>query len=107
MPDPHETLQVEASGTHLVVRGELDAHTATVLAPHLDPLPGASGDITLDLSALDFVDSSGLRLIVAAHQQAAEAGRRLVLTSPSKAVIRLLEVAGLGDHLHVAASDDA
>lgn len=86
----------------MVLGGEVDAHTAPELAAHLDPLPGDAGtDVVLDLGGVDFIDSSGLRVLVEANRTATEADRRLVLRSPSPAVQRLLEISGLTGHLHV------
>ncbi len=85
----------------LVLSGEIDAHTAPDLAGHLDPLPGDSGDVVLDVAAIEFIDSSGLRLVVEAHQRAETDGRRLVIRTPSPALMRLLEISGLIDHLTI------
>jgi anti-sigma B factor antagonist len=105
------SLRITASASGLHLRGEIDAHSVTVLAPHLDPLPGSSGDVVIDLSAVGFVDSSGLRVLVEAHQRAEAEARRLVLSGPSRPVMRLLEISGLMDYLNVeravAESDDA
>lgn len=102
MTDANGSLRVAFTGGVLVVCGELDAHTSGLLAVHLDPLPAGAGEVVVDLSGVEFIDSSGLRLLVATHQQATEAGRRLVLRDPSKVVERLLDIAGLADHLHVS-----
>lgn len=104
MTDPSPRLSISgdnADDSRLVLTGEIDAHTAPDLAAHLDPLPGAAGDVTLDVAAIEFIDSSGLRLIVEAHQRASESDRRLVLHRPSSAVVRLLEISGLRDHLAI------
>lgn len=90
-----------ADAACLVLSGEVDAHTAPELAGHLDPLPGESGDIVLDMAAIEFIDSSGLRLIVEAHHRATDAERRLVLRHPNASVLRVLEISGLRDHLSI------
>lgn len=104
MTDPIPRLSITADqgdSSRLVLAGDIDAHTAPELAGHLDPLPGDGGDITLDVAAIEFIDSSGLRLIVEAHQRAVGAERRLVVHRPSAAVVRLLEISGLRGHLTV------
>ena len=50
---------------------------------------------------IEFIDSSGLRVLVEAHQRAAAGGRSLVIHRPSVAVKRLLEISGLSEHLTV------
>jgi anti-sigma B factor antagonist len=97
-------ITTSASGLHL--SGEIDAHSVTVLRRHLDPLPGSSGDVVIDLSGVVFVDSSGLRVLVEAHQRAESDARRLVLSGSTRRVLRLLEITGLMDYLNVEALAD-
>lgn len=80
--------------------GDIDSHTAPTLEAvlvELDP----DRDVALDLAAVGFIDSSGLRVLVAGHQRFEGSDSRLVLRSPSAAVLRLLEIAGLSAELHV------
>jgi anti-sigma B factor antagonist len=53
----------------------------------------------LVLSNLGFIDSSGLRVLIAADRDITERGGTLTLRSPSETVRRLLEITGLNDHL--------
>ena len=94
-------LHITAAESGLNLRGEIDAHSVKALVGHLDPLPGSTGDVVVDLSAVGFVDSSGLRVLVEAHQRAEAESRRLVLSGPSRPVLRLLEISGLMGYLHV------
>lgn len=102
MTDANPRLSITVDRSRLVLVGEIDAHTAPELAEHLDPLPGDGDDVTLDVEGVDFIDSSGLRLIVEAHQRADAVERRLVVRRPSAAVTRLFEISGLAPHLAVA-----
>ena len=83
----------------LVLAGEIDSYTAPELA---DLLAKHQGIDAVDLRDVTFIDSSGLRVIVEAHQRRAEEERVLVLRSPSHAVQRLLEISGVAGHLTVA-----
>ena len=94
-------LHITTSSSGLHLRGEIDAHSVTILARHLDPLPGSSGDVVIDLSEVGFVDSSGLRVLVEAHQRADADARRLVLSGARRPVMRLLEISGLMEYLNV------
>lgn len=86
----------------IVLRGELDPHTAPRLERAIDDLlVDGPVDLVLDLGGLGFVDSSGLRVLIAAQQRLADAGRTLALRSPSDTVHRLLEITGLLDHLTI------
>jgi anti-anti-sigma factor len=82
------------------LRGEVDSHTASQLEGSLEVL-GSAADVVLDLEGVEFIDSSGLRVIIHAHQTLDEAGNRLVLRSPSEAVSKLLTITGLIDRLHI------
>lgn len=100
MPDSSARLSLTHNGDRIIVVGEIDAHTSADFAARLDPLPG-SGNVHLDLSGVGFIDSSGLRVIIGAHQRAEDANRKLLLEQPSRAIERIIEVSGLSDHLHV------
>jgi anti-anti-sigma factor len=86
----------------IALSGELDPHTAPLLQGEIDGVLDQGGtDLVLDLSALGFVDSSGLRVLIAAQHQLAAQGGTLVLRSPSETVRRLLEITGLVDHVTI------
>lgn len=84
----------------LRAEGVIDAHTAASLTASF-AARGTDTDIRLDLTAVDFIDSSGLRVLVAAHTSLDAAGRSLVLSGVSDAVDRLLRVSGLHEHLQI------
>lgn len=86
----------------IALAGELDPHTAPLLQLEIDRVLEDEGtDLVLDLSQLGFVDSSGLRVLIAAQHQLAEQGGTLVLRTPSETVRRLLEITGLVDHVTI------
>jgi len=85
----------------VALRGEIDAHTAPDVAERFSTLPSGRDDIVIDMAEVSFMDSSGLRVLLDLHQRAGEAGRRLVLLTPSQSVTKLLEVSGLSDHFTV------
>ena len=99
MSETAARLDITTHDDGLALAGELDAHTAPRLALQLAELPPGDGDIVLDIGRVEFMDSSGLRVVIEAHQRASDAGRRLVLRHPTAAVNRLLEISGLSDHL--------
>jgi len=100
MSNPQPLLGVEVVDDSLVLTGELDAHTAALLAQHL-ATAGALPRLELDLAGVTFMDSTGLRHVLGEHQARERDGRRLVIRRPSAPVIRLIELTGLGPHLHV------
>lgn len=64
--------------------------------------------VVLDLRAITFLDTSGLRLVIGAHQRAEQAGVRLVLVRGRESVQRIFEVVDLERELpFVDDPDDA
>lgn len=98
MSQPDELLTISSTGTGLAASGEIDAHTAPSLAQAID---AAGPDVELDLSGVEFVDSSGLRVLIDAHQRLADAGGGLRLVSLSEPVRRLLEISGVSEYLGI------
>jgi anti-sigma B factor antagonist len=101
MSDVPARLTIENGSSPIMVSGEIDAHTAPQLAEHFAMLPDGD-DIDLDMAGVDFMDSSGLRVLIEVHQRAEAVGRRLVVCRPSTSVARLIEISGLSNLLHVA-----
>jgi stage II sporulation protein AA (anti-sigma F factor antagonist) len=84
----------------VVVRGEIDMQTASKLEDVLDQVIAKGARlITLDLEGVDFLDSSGLRVILAASNKLTEHGGRLLLEGASSAVERVLELTGVIERL--------
>jgi anti-anti-sigma factor len=80
------------------VRGELDLSTAPELEGPLDQaLETDEGSVLIDLTQCEFIDSTGIALIVRAWQrlQNGDHGRSLVLCSQNDQVRRVLEITGL------------
>lgn len=63
--------------------------------------------LVLDLTELDFMDSSAVRVILQADSRAREQGRRLAVITGSGPPHRVLSILGLTDRLDVVASRDA
>jgi len=78
------------------VIGELDVHTSPRLRGELAGLiDSGATPIVLDLSRLDFVDSTGLGVFVRAAKRLAARQRSLVLRAPRPATRKVLEITGL------------
>lgn len=76
--------------------GEFDLDVYEKVCAELAPLFEASGDVTLDLSGVEFLDSSAIRLFVRL-QQSRNGDGHLVLRAPRPHVARVLSVAGIGE----------
>ena len=92
-------ISTDYSAGRLTIRlsGELDQHearaTSECIAELLDDyLPR---DCVLDLSALSFMDSSGIAVIVKANRHIKTIGGRLWVENPARQVLRVIDAAGL------------
>jgi anti-sigma B factor antagonist len=79
--------------------GELDLMTVPELAVVLKQLMAEKIDLELDVSRLDFIDSTGVHLVLDAHQASLRDGWHLTITGAGAEVKRAFELLGLLDHL--------
>jgi anti-sigma B factor antagonist len=113
VPHPFELLDEELDGIRVIaISGELDLSTAPRLE---EPLEATLADddaiLLIDLSGCEFIDSTGIALIVRAWQRlGGEAsngdGSRFALCGLNDQVRRLLEVSGLESSLPTHGSRD-
>jgi anti-sigma B factor antagonist len=101
-----ESLGIEVADiddrTVVRLRGELDAATAPRLYATFSELSRRGvARVDLDLSTLEFMDSTGLSVVVAEHKRTSDDGGGLVILSPSRRVIRLFQISGLMSYLVV------
>jgi anti-anti-sigma factor len=91
-----DTVQVELldGRGEAVLRGELDLLAYDQVSEALAQLFEAPGDVTIDVSELSFVDSSGIRLFVRLQRALGDRGD-LHLRAPTPHVASVFEVAGL------------
>ena len=91
--------RVTGDAAEVVVRGEIDVATAPQLREVLHELvQGGCKQLVLDCRALEFLDSSGIGLLVATRKRLGEGGE-LVVDSPPSHVRKVLELTGVADEL--------
>jgi anti-anti-sigma factor len=104
-PDQHVRIQLavtdEADRRVIQVSGEIDPLTAPELDEAVRAAARDASVVAIDLSEVSFLDSSGLRVIVAAQQELEGNGVGLVISNPSDSVRRVLEISGLSQHFDV------
>jgi len=92
-----DRLDVTPTSTGWLVAGEVDAVSAQQLEEVFADLPAVgAGSVEVDLAAVTFIDSSGLRVLLGLADRAEAAGASTVIRNPSTPVIRLLTVTQLG-----------
>jgi anti-sigma B factor antagonist len=79
--------------------GEIDLATIDAVRDELVAARGEARRVVLDLRGVEFLDSSGLRLIVEAQHDADQMGWAFVVVRAREPVQRLLDIAGLSSRL--------
>ncbi len=93
-------------GKHtLTLSGELDIASADQLTSALDGLTLASGEqLVIDLTAVGFMDSTGLRVLIDADRRATAATAELTIVTGESPAKRVLELTRMDDHMRVVES---
>ncbi len=92
----------EAGAAIVAVAGELDLRTSPKLEEALGRAFDAGAELViLDLRQIEFMDSTGLRVLLTAHQRAHETGRRFALVRGADQVERVLTLTGVRELLTV------
>ncbi|KUH40586.1 MULTISPECIES: STAS domain-containing protein [Streptomyces] len=80
----------------VTVHGEIDHTSRDTLHRALTPAPdGGRPRTVIDLGGVSFMDSSGVNVLIAAHQSATGADGWLRLADPQESVLRLVRLVGL------------
>lgn len=107
-PFTTETRRPDASTWAVTVSGELDLATAPQLEAVFEGLEPTSSDrVVVDLEAVTFLDSSGIRALVRAKRRLDGIGAPLVIDGISPAARQVLELSGVLELLSEASGPDA
>lgn len=94
---------VEETGkVQAILQGEIDAYTAPVLREQLDGITISEGtQVELNFSNVNYMDSTGLSVIVAFYKSVVANGGEIVLTCLSERLKRLFDITGLTDIMNI------
>jgi anti-anti-sigma factor len=103
------TLSSEQRGSSVVITvgGDLDIVTSPALDECLTQARAAASQVILDLSAVDFLDTSALAVIVGHWKRLEAAGGALVLAGARYRYTKTLWITGLADRLSLYDTVDA
>ena len=100
-------VHTEGRATVIAVGGELDLASAPALESELEAAAQSDAALlVLDLRELEFMDSTGLSVIVKAHQRLSEEGRTLSVVRGPQQVQRLLDLTGVAERLQLGNSPE-
>jgi len=88
-------MDIMSDGHVLVLSGDLDVRSTMEVRSALNDLLEAHSEVVIDLSGVDSVDLTALRVLAAATVQSIRDGHHLTLRSPSGAVSRMLHLSHL------------
>jgi anti-sigma B factor antagonist len=96
-------------GVELVsVEGELDIATAPRLISVLNrAVQEALRSLVVDLSRVDFMDSTGLALLINAHRRLTRRSKGFAVVCPPGPLLRVFEVTDMVETLHVCPDRDS
>jgi anti-sigma B factor antagonist len=97
----------ESETTLLEVAGEIDIATSSRLRQQLEVLLLSGRAVTVDMSNVEFIDASGIGVLLDAASQATAAGIEIMLRSPSRRVLRVMELLELDGLLPVEKADSS
>ena len=110
----HDTLGIDVTSTNegktqiFALHGSLDIATSpTLRAALLEAADHAGHLLVVDLSQLDFLDSTGLGALIGAHKRASESDGSVRLVAKEGQILRLLRITGLLDVFQVYPNIDA
>lgn len=94
--------------TVLVVEGRIDSGTSAELEKKLIAMIEADGvkDIALDFSAMEYISSAGLRVLLMAAKKAGKLGGKVVLSGLSANVKEVFDISGFSNIFNIYASQE-
>ena len=79
----------------LAISGELDHHGAHGAMQQIDHALDAALPLTMDLSGVSFMDSSGIAVVLRAHRRMAALGGSLIVTGVPAQARKVFDAAGV------------
>ncbi|BBL80103.1 hypothetical protein RxyAA322_19570 [Rubrobacter xylanophilus] len=86
------------------VRGEVDLHSSPKVKYAIQRAAGRSPTVVVDMSGIEFMDSTALSMFARTKDELAERGVALRLATPSEAVDRIFGITGFRDYFEIFAS---
>ena len=97
-------LKIEKTGNGselcVALTGRLDTTTSPELEQELKDHLAAVSDLTIDMSALDYISSAGLRVLLSAQKTMNKQGKMRV-TNVNQTILEIFEVTGFTDILTI------
>ena len=95
--------KVTEEGDISIVRldGEIDMDVTEKAKEIIMPLIEAKNEVHLNLKEVQYMDSSGISVLIESHQKANELGKKVILKDISKSVLKVIMMAKLEQILNL------
>ena len=82
---------------YIKLLGDIDHHSAKTVRDSVDSLirKNNPAELELDLSSVEFMDSSGLGLVLGRYKKQADTGGKMKIVNPTRRVMQILQLAGV------------
>jgi anti-anti-sigma factor len=102
-----EIVELGPAGQKIVMTGRLDATSVGTIETGLTAAVAAGGkNVVIDLTALEFISSLGIRLLLSATRPLGRRGLKLAMFGAQPMVADVLEAMALGEILPLVATED-
>jgi anti-anti-sigma factor len=101
-----QTMEIDGQTSRVILGGKMDIRGSETVALPLATLSGSKRALIVDMAAVTFLASVGIRHLVAAARSLSRRNGRLVLLKPTETVVDILETSGLTDVLPIVTTDE-
>jgi len=88
---------VKDGNLYIKLSGDIDHHSAKSVRDAVDDLMRKNNpaELELDLSAVEFMDSSGLGLVLGRYKKQTDMGGKMKILNPTRRIMQILQLAGV------------
>ena len=100
--------ELNGESLEIQLKGEIDHHTAARIREEIDREVYfyRAPRVIIDLSHIDFMDSSGLGLILGRYTKLKDMGSELILKEPTEEIMKILKLAGVDKLIKIQREKD-
>ena len=91
----------EGNISTVFLQGEIDMDVTDKAKEVIMPLVEAKKEVHLNLKDVQYIDSSGISVLIESHQKAVELGTKVILKEISKSVLKVIMMAKLEQVLNL------
>lgn len=95
--------ELEGDMLTVIIKGEIDHHRAPAIREAIDRdvFFYRTPKVVLDLSSIDFMDSSGLGLILGRYRKIKDMGSELILKDPTEEIMKIIKLSGVDKFIKI------